>query len=248
MAILPGAEPFFFRGGERGVLLVHGFTGSPSEMRLLGEYLHRQGYTVLGPRLCGHGTSPAEMAATSWPLWYGAVEDGYHMLKDICQEVAVVGLSMGALLALKLAAEQPVTAAVSLCAPIFLAEKRLRWLPLYRLLRRFHPKKRRTLANVDPSYSICYELTPLASLQQLLQLIEQVKRLLPNLTVPLLIMQSRHDHTVQPRSADYIYETAAAAARELIWLKNSGHIITLDVEHELVFAQIERFLAAGWQE
>lgn len=241
MAILQGAEPFLLPGGKRGVLLVHGFTGSPSEMRLLGEYLNKVGYTVLAPRLCGHGTTPAEMAETKWLHWYSAVEDGYHLLKALCSEVCVVGLSMGGLLSLKLASEYPVTKLVSLAAPIYINDSRLPLLPVYRMFRNYVPKKRKKL-DVDPLYSVGYDETPLASLSSLLDLIKQVDKLLPAIYVPALIIQSRAEHTVRPASAVHIYKSLGSHDKKLIWLEKSGHIVTLDIEKEHVFEHIASFL------
>lgn len=241
MAILKGAEPFLLPGGRQGVLLVHGFTGSPSEMRLLGEYLHALGYTVLAPRLCGHGTSAAEMAETKWPHWYSSVEDGYHFLKALCSEIYVVGLSMGGLLSLKLAAEYPVERLVSLAAPIQIHDRRLPLLPLYRLFRRTVTKKRKPM-DVDPRYSVCYDETPLSSLSSLLELIKHVSGLLPAVTVPALVIQSRAEHTVRPESAAYIYERLGSKEKKLIWLEKSGHVITLDSERDTVFTYIKNFI------
>jgi len=241
LTILQGAEPFLLPGGERGVLLIHGFTGSPSEMRLLGEYLNAQGYTVLAPRLCGHGTSAEEMATTIWPHWYGVVQDGYHLLKGLCKEIAVVGLSMGGLFALKMGIDYPITKVVSLAAPIYLTDKRLPMLGFVRLFRRFVPKKRRSL-KVDPIYSVCYDRTPLASLSSLLELIKHVDQQLPRLDKPVLIMQSRREHTVQPKSAKHIYDRVGSVEKKLIWLEKSGHIITLDIERDAVFGCIADFL------
>ncbi|VBB07540.1 serine aminopeptidase s33 [Lucifera butyrica] len=242
MAIIRGAEPFILPGGSRGALLIHGFTGAPSEMRLLGEFLHNKGFTVLAPRLCGHGTSPEEMARTQWPHWYSAVEDGFHILTGLCSEIVVVGLSMGGLLGLKLTAEYPsITKVVSLSTPIRIADKRLPLLPLYRVFRDYAPKKRRRL-KVDPFYSVCYETTPLKSLSSLLELIRHVDKLLPLIDRPALIMQSRVEHTVRPESAQHIYQRLGSKEKKLIWLEKSGHIVTLDVEKEQVFETIAEFL------
>lgn len=242
MAIIRGAEPFLLPAGRRGVLLVHGFTGSPSEMRLMGEFLQQRGFTALGPRLCGHGTSTAEMAGTSWPHWYSAVEDGYHFLKAVCDDVAVVGLSLGGLLALKLASEYPVRSIVSLNTPIFIADKRLPLLPLVRLFRSFMPKKRRPLA-VDASYSISYDQTPLNSLGSLLELIKEVDGLLPQIDASTLVIQSRREHTVRPESAEHIYDRLGSPDKKLVWLERSGHVATLDVEHRELFEIVADFLA-----
>lgn len=240
MPILPGAEPFLFTDGPTGCLLVHGFTGSPSEMRLLGEHLHRQGFTVLAPRLCGHGTTPEEMARTGSAHWYSAVMDGYLILRSLCQRIYVVGLSMGGLLTLKLAAEYPTAGIVLLNTPIYIQDRRLVFLPLYRLFRRFVYKKRRPLA-VDPRYCVHYDRTPLSSLTSLLSLIEEVKLLLPVVKTPALIVQSRADRTVRPDSAAYIHARLGSKEKSLIWFKHSGHIITLDAEREQVFNLVENF-------
>ena len=241
MPIISGAEPFFLPGGNKGVLLVHGFTGSPSEMRLMGDYLNRLGYTVLGPRLCGHGTSVEEMARTAWPHWYSGVEDGYHILKSITDSVDVVGLSMGGLLGLKLAAEYPVSKVIALSTPIFIAEKRLPLLPIYRLFRDFIPKRRRRLP-VDQKYSVNYDTTPLSSLSSLLALVKHVDSLLPLVKAPTLVIQSRSEHTVKPESAEHIYDRLGSLEKRLVWLERSGHIVTLDIEREKVFECVAGFL------
>ena len=241
LAILQGAEPFLLPGGDQGVLLVHGFTGSPSEMRLMGEYLNKIGFTVLAPRLCGHGTSPAEMAETKWLHWYSAVEDGYHFLKGLCRNIHVAGLSMGGLLSLKLAAEYPVAKVVSMAAPIYINERRLPLLPVYRLFRSYVPKKRKKM-DVDPLYSVGYDETPLASLSSLLELIKIVDGLLPAVTAPALIIQSCAEHTVRPHSASHIYKGLGSAEKKLIWLEKSGHVVTLDSEREQVFTYTASFL------
>ncbi|MDF2874120.1 MAG: hypothetical protein K0R22_803 [Sporomusa sp.] len=240
---MPGAEPFFLQGGEKGVLLVHGFTGAPSEMRLAGEYLNKLGYTVFAPRLPGHGTTPEEMAKTAWPHWYDSVEDGYHLLAGICTSVAAVGLSMGGLLTLKLASEYPLRRLAVISAPIYIANKRLKLLPLYRMFTNFVPKKRKRLLDVGEQYSITYDVTPLSSLSSLLELVKHVMGVLPLVTVPALIVQSTKEHTVEPESAQYIYDKLGSAEKQLVWLNKSGHIVTLDLERDYVFQLLDQFLA-----
>lgn len=239
---MEGAEPFFLPGGASGVLLIHGFTGSPAEMRLLGDFLHKEGYTVLAPRLAGHGTIVEDMANTKWPHWYSSVEDAYHILRAICNNITVIGLSMGGLLTFKLAAEYQVDRIVSLSTSIFIADKRLDMLPVYRMFRDFVPKKRKIYADIEPKYSVGYAATPLSSLSSLLDLIEHVDSLLPIIQTPLLIVQGRQDHTVQPRSAEYIYDRVASNEKTLMWLEKSGHIVTIDIEREQIFRKISEFL------
>ena len=239
--IMPGAEPFLLKGGSRGVLLLHGFTGSPAEMKLLGESLNKKGFTVLGIRLPGHGTQICDMETTNWRHWYGAAVDGHHLLTALCDEINVVGLSMGGLLALKLAAEHPVNRVAALSTPIFLTARRLHLLPLYRAFRRVVPKKRRDY-DIDPRYYVGYDSTPLDSLASLLELIQSVQTDLPKVHCPSLLIQSRREHTVRPESATFIYERLGAQIKELFWLEKSGHVITIDIEREIVFNKVAEFL------
>ena len=106
--IIRTAEPFFFPGEGKnariGCLVTHGFTGAPKEMRWLGEYLHRQGYTVCGVRLAGHATRPADMVRSRWQDWLLSLEDGYALLRSCTEQVCLLGLSMGGVLSLAAAA------------------------------------------------------------------------------------------------------------------------------------------------
>lgn len=242
MAIMPGAEPFLLPGSGRGVLLIHGFTGSPAEMRPLGDHLRGQGYTVLCPRLAGHGTTPADMAGTRWPHWYAGAEDGFHLLGGMCDDITAVGLSMGGLLALKLAAEYPLARVVSINAPVFLLDKRLPLLPFYRLFRRYEQRKQRELHPGDREH-VAYDRVPLACLASLLDLIKHTDELLPSVTIPSLLIQSRHEHTVRPDSALHLRRRLGGRDRRLVWLERSGHVATLDVEHQQVFKYISDFFA-----
>src|SRR5437867_4161013 len=122
---LPGSRPL-------GCLLVHGFTGTPAEMRPLGEALAKRGFPVHAVRLAGHGTSIDDLAGTRWPEWFASVEDGVAQLLATAPRLAVAGMSMGSLLALHLAATRPAdVAALVLCGtPLRLSDWRLRTLPL----------------------------------------------------------------------------------------------------------------------
>lgn len=242
--ILQGAEQFFWQGGKHGVLLVHGFTGSPAEMLLLGRYLHEQGYTVLGVRLAGHGTTPKDMARMSRRDWYDSVCDGYSILSCCCSKISVVGQSMGGLLSLKLAASLPLASVAVLAAPIFIHEDKM----LYALPERekcvgkYKKKNRRQIADIPEVCNASYGEMPLVSVHELLDLIESAKKDLFRISCPLLVMQSHNDHTVRERSANYIYRRAGTKEKELYWLDNSGHLLTIDCQRQEVFEQVGRFL------
>ena len=242
--IINGAEPFLLPGGSKGVLLIHGFTGSPSEMILLGNYLYRQGYTVLGVRLNGHGTTVEEMSHTDWHQWYHSACDGYHLLRGICSEISVIGLSMGGLLAMRIGRDFLVKKIVSMSAPIFIAnERNLRFLPpVERSVGRYQRKNRRNLPELAKRYNVSYSQMPLVCVHQLLDVIKETKKMLPEITKPILIVQSENDHTVKVESGQYIYEHVQSEEKELLQLKLSGHLVTLDIEHDKLFEEIELFL------
>lgn len=243
--IINGAEPFLLPGSSKyGVLLVHGFTGSPSEMILLGNRLYHEGFTVLAPRLTGHGTSIYDMENTTSMQWLGSVYDGYHLLRGICENIYVVGLSMGGILTLKLGMEMPIKKAVIMSAPIFLAkEKNLRFLPnKAKSVGRFQRKNRRHIPEVAKRYNISYPQMPLLCVHELISFIEDVKTNLDKFTIPSLIIQSKNDHTVKAESGKYIYDHIASSKKEYFELDYSGHIITLDVEKDKAFEEIINFL------
>jgi carboxylesterase len=245
--ILNGAESFFLPGGPHGVLLVHGFTGSPSEMVLLGGALHHQGFTVLCMRMAGHGTTPEDMEHMNWENWFDSVMDGYSLLEGCCERISVVGHSMGGLMAMLLSTRAEIYKIVSLAAPIFIADEReLRLLPPREQSQgQFVPKRRKRLPGIPGICNVAYRRMPLVSVHELLNCIRYVRGQLSQVQRPLLIMQSHKDHTVQPQSAEYIYENTASQEKRIEWLEESGHLLPVDSERETVFAKTAEFLSAA---
>lgn len=242
MKIIEGAEEFLLQGtNNKGVLLIHGYTGTPAEMRLLGEHLYQEGYTVLGVRLPGHGTTPEELNETIWQDWYAEAKKGFERLEKCCSEVMVAGLSMGGLLAIKVAAELPVKKAAFLSAPMFVFDKRITFVSI---LRFFIPvlKKRKRNYFVAEKYNLAYDIMPTKPLVSLFKLVDICKKqLLKKITVPCIVMQSKIEHTVEPKSAQYIYDKISSEKKKIVWFEKSGHILTLDVEREKVFKEISKF-------
>lgn len=247
MQIMEGAESFLLEGNKKkAVLLLHGYTGTTAEMRPLGDYLHALGYTVLCVRLPGHGTSVDDLEQTTATQWYEAAAQGCDTLLAQYAEVYVAGLSMGALLAIKIAACKGIKKAVFISAPIYVRDKRTPFLPLLRYFIRYLPKRKRNYQDMD-KYCQAYTKMPTKPLTSLFALVKECKQLLlPAIHIPCLILQSTIEHTVKPKSAQYIYEHVgtAAAQKKLVWYEHSGHILTLDSEHEQVFAEIGAFFDA----
>ena len=151
---------------------------------------------------------------------------------------------MGALLALRLAAQKRVTGVVTLAAPIFIDEGRgMKHLPpRSACIGRFHPKLRKFLHDVPESCKATYDRMPLIAIHELVGFIERVKVLLPKVRAPLLLVHSLHDHTAHRRSLRYIYDHAGSAHKEVLWLVRSGHLVMLDAERAIVFRRTAEFL------
>ena len=158
--------------------------------------------------------------------------------------VYVAGLSMGGLLAIKLAAKLPVKKAAFISAPIFVQDKRAPLLAFLRFFIHYLPKHKKNYQELQ-KYCISYAKMPTKPLVSLFKMLNECKnKLLSEIKIPCLILQSKTEHTVQPRSAEYIYnKLATAAGRRLVWFEHSGHILTLDREHEAVFKEIADFFA-----
>lgn len=234
----------FFREGNKEVmcLLIHGFTGSPADMRVLGDYLLNKGYGVAGLLLPGHGTTPQDLATRRWPEWFKAVEDEYLRLRERYEIVIPIGLSMGGILVLHLAAKYEVKGLVSLSAPVFLADKRAYQavetdLEFFRK-ERTAEEKARNLAEGRFSY----EAIPIQALASLIEFIDIVKEELGEIEAPSLCIQSQDDPLVNPQSAQYLYDHLGSIQKKLVWLEKSKHVITLGVERQQVFEAIELFL------
>jgi len=242
--ILPGAEPFLLPGGRRGVILIHGFTGLPAELLLLGQHLQQKGFTVLGVRLAGHGTDVNDMSHMTDEDWMDSVRDGYAILSGLTDEISVIGHSMGGLFAMLLGAECEVAKVVSIAAPIFIApEQGLEALPTREASAgMFVPKSRRHLKNVPAAANKTYRKMPLVSVHELLDTIEHTKGSIENLTAPLLIIHSHDDHTADPKSAEYIYEKAKSGRKEICWFDEGGHLLPLTEQRDKLFERIGEFL------
>ena len=243
--MINGGEPFFLNGGgSSGVLLIHGFTGLPAELFLLGQFLNQKNFTVLCPRLAGHGVDENNLMRTTKDDWFNSVLDGFYILRGACEKIFVVGHSMGGILTLKLAAEQKISKIVTLAAPIFIDDG----LGLVNLPPREFcsdaciVQPRRKLIDVPQAANEVYKKTPLISVHELIDLIGDVKKILPKITTPILIMHGEEDHTAQPRSARFIMDNIGSEQKFITTVANSGHLLPLDENRDFVFEEIFKFL------
>jgi carboxylesterase len=250
----PGADGFAFSGSRPlGCLLVHGLTATPDEMRPLGETLAAEGFPVRAVRLAGHATDVADLAGTRWTDWFGSVEEGWALLHREVEAIAVAGMSLGALLALHLAATRPGDVrALALCGtPLRLGDVRARWLPALAripwITRRWPTIPKPNGPDIaDPAVraaSRSYRATPLASVVELLRLQALVQGELSRVTQPVLLLHGRLDHSVPFRNVYLVRRGVASRVVETHVLPRSWHVVTLDYDRDEVARLTADFLA-----
>lgn len=227
-------DAFFWKAGETGALLVHGFTATTAEVRLLGKYLHERGYTVSGPLLPGHQTTPHDMNRKRWQEWTSAVGDAYKQLAACCKRVFVCGESMGALLALYLASEHPEIVGIVVYSPALFVANHSSTMRLARLLHRFVPyikKPVREPSDADARWK-GYAVNPVPALVQMHKLQQEVCKRLAAIHQPILVVQGRLDQTIDLRSGEIIMHGVSSEEKEIHWLAESTHCVILDKEWE----------------
>lgn len=246
--LIPTAEPFFIPGGRTGCLMVHGFTGTPKEMRPMGAYLAERGHSVIGVRLSGHATRIEDMMRTRWQDWVASVEDGWHLLSGICDEVFVIGLSMGGALSLLFGAQFPVAGIVSMSAPYELPVSKLlrMMLPLGKalsLVMRYQDKPPENWFKPERAEEhIFYPRDPVRPGVELDLLLRHMRAGLASISAPTLLMHSHDDLYVPPDHMPRIFAELGSEQKEMFWVKNASHPITVDGERELVFAKAAAFI------
>ncbi|MFC4332187.1 alpha/beta hydrolase [Streptomyces andamanensis] len=243
MPVLPGAEPFRHEGGEVGVLLCHGFTGSPQSLRPWAEYLSGHGLTVSLPLLPGHGTRWQDMQVTGWQDWYAEVDRELRVLGERCAQVFVAGLSMGGALALRLAAKHG--DAVSGVVVVNPANKvhglSAYALPVARHLVRTTKGIASDIARED-SAELGYDRVPLHSAHSLRTFFRLVDGELPQVTQPLLLLRSPQDHVVPPADSARILGRVSSVDVTEILLEQSYHVATLDHDADRIFEESLAFI------
>jgi carboxylesterase len=232
-----------------GCLLIHGFSGNPSEMRWMGNYLAEQGMRVEAVRLAGHGTDPAELKHITWRDWLQSAAEGLERLAHGRGRVVIVGFSMGGLLGLHLCAANPelVSGLITIASPVYFRDRRIHLIPVVRHLVHWH-HVRRPGTHIDPEAHTryrAYRRYPLIAVDQLLDLMRVTRKVIPQVSTPTLIMHGMRDHVIHPKSAYYLFRQIGASAKELVWWGNSGHGVVFDAEREDVWRRVYEFALEG---
>lgn len=240
-----GPAPFLLEGGPAAVLLLHGLTGSPAEMRPLGLELHRRGLTVAGSLLPGHGTTTEDLEGVRWKDWQEHAEAALLELQARCETVFVGGLSLGSLLALSLAAHHSeVAGAITYSPALRLSDPRWRLVPWLKHVQRRVPKPPDQFFDERGRIHIwSYDVLPLTAAHELLRLTTEARRLLPRIRCPLLIVHSTADRVIHRNSVALLRDRVGSSAVEVVPLERSGHVVTLDGEWETVADRTYDFIA-----
>ncbi len=237
MPVMPGAEAFSHQGGSTGVLLCHGFTGSPQSMRAWADYLADAGLSVALPRLPGHGTTWQEMAKTRWEDWFAEVDRAFDELQSSSDEVFVMGLSMGGCLALRLAEVRgDAVRGLVLVNPSVAADT---WLfALAPVLKLLVPSLKGVASDIkkEGAVELGYDRTPVKAAASLPGLWRTTQQHLGELTQPVLVFRSTVDHVVGPNSYKALEQGIPRDRLEVRMLANSYHVATLDNDAEAIFS------------
>ncbi len=257
-------DPFLFRGGPSGCLLVHGFTGGPDETQALGVHLASAGHTVLGLRLPGHHGPPEELAAVRWADWLAAVQGGLAYLRARCATVSLVGFSLGGALALLVAADKPVERLAVISTPMYLQSA---WpVPLLAIARHttpwYYPLSQASFADPELRAQILQRAPDadlddplvqarlrgeirisLAALDELRIALSHSRRALPRVRAPILVMHGRADEVAPLASPQIILSGVASPRRELAWWDDTGHQLLIHGPHrQAIYRRVETFL------
>ncbi|MFN8500258.1 MAG: alpha/beta fold hydrolase, partial [Anaerolineae bacterium] len=255
-------DSFVLEGGPAGALLIHGFTGDPSEVRGLADALHARGYTVHAPLLPGHGALPDALQGVTWQQWLAAALHAYDYLDGRCERVYIGGFSMGGALAILAALERPAAAVTLMATPVGMGSWLTSLLPLAATVFPWwypmmganldDPSLRQRLAIVLPDVDLdnpearkgmVREMRmPTAALDTLFRLLKRARDHAPYLTVPALVMQGQQDRVVPPRDAAVLYGLLGSADKRLLTFERSGHMLVSDVEREAVWDAVAAFL------
>ena len=235
-------QPFFFEGGKRAVLLLHGFTGNSADVRMLGRFLETKGYTCHAPHYKGHGVPPEELVTTGPSDWWKDVMMAYDLLKSKgYDEIAVAGLSLGGVFSLKLGYTVPIKGIVPMCAPMYIKSEEVMYEGVLQYARDYKKYEGKSPEEIEFEMNKFVE-TPMNTLRALQDLIADVRNHIDHIYAPTFVVQARHDKMINIDSANIIYNTIESPVKEIKWYEESGHVITLDKERNQLHEDVFHFL------
>lgn len=242
-------KPFTFKAGKRAVLLLHGFTGNSADVRQLGRFLEKKGYTCHAPQYKGHGVPPEELVHTGPNDWWNDVMEAYNHLKELGhEEIAVCGLSLGGVFSLKLGYNVPIKGIIPMCAPMYIKSEEVMYQGILDYAREFKKFERKDDETIEREMEK-FNKTPMNTLKALQNLIANVRDDIDLTYAPLFVVQARHDEMINTDSANIINDRASSPIKQMKWYENSTHVITLGAEKDQLHEDIYQFLEKlDWSE
>lgn len=250
-------------GCKRAVLLFHGMTGSPFEMKKIGRALFDAGFDVYCYCLPGHGTSPISIKEVKWQDWYSSSVEHYCFLAERYTEVYLGGLCMGAVLALCIAMEyKDVKGILGLSTTLYLDGWTIPWynflmpIGLHTILRYYYsfPERepyglknealRKKIALLQKKNTVALDNYPMSCIYELLKMSRYARHNMSKVEAPVLLMHAKDDDLTSPKSAEFVYKHISSKIKEYIKLENSYHLIVMDNERDFVFSKSIEFLKA----
>ena len=241
-------EPFYFPGNNgKAVLLLHGWTSVPYELRRLGKYLNENGYTILAPLLRGHGTKPEDLENITWEDWLCDATRAHEELAKNHKEIYVAGTSMGANLTLMLAKNKSDVSGIILMATPYKVKLEKISAFFANIIKLFKKYNKKFYPPTFGSSSIItrlisYQIYPIKSVLELYELIKISRKILPKVKQPCLILQSNSDHIVTKNSLEKIYEKIGSKIKEKKYIHRAYHTFISDIKNEHIFQDILDFI------
>lgn len=229
---------FFLRGNTTGFLLIHGFTATTTEVRPMAEKLHQAGYTTAAPLLPGHGTHPDDLNRSTWHMWLEKVKQTYErLIREDYHRIFIIAESMGALLAIELAAQHPKIDGLILFSPALKVEG----IWLARLLAPFKDYIKKNGKDDGLPWK-GYNVYPVKAMVELHKLQKHAQTLLPKITQPTLVFTGGQDQKISTESIDILLNGLQSTEKQHINLEKSGHTILLDQQQDEAFEHILEFI------
>lgn len=238
--VIEGAATYEKRNGSIGILVCHGFVGTPQSVRAICEQFSAQGYSVLAPRLKGHGTHYTDLERCTGDDWFQSLEQAYLQLATYCTDIYVVGQSMGGTLALQLISKY------SVIRGLILINAALSVPTLTEMVKtatsRYVPAEKPDIKAADVE-EITYDKIPIAAIRQLHHVIDRTVPILSQVRCPILAITSTIDHVVPPENSATILRAVASEVKKSVMLHNSYHVATLDHDQAVIVQETDHFIS-----
>lgn len=242
-------RPFTFEAGPRAVLLLHGFTGHSADVRMLGRFLEKKGYTSHAPIYRGHGLPPEELLKASPDDWWEDVQKSFQHLRDLgYQEIAVAGLSMGGALGLKLAYSEQIMGVIPMCTPMFFDNEKQLTAGFELFSKEYKQLEQKDELTINNELQKLMENVP-ETFELIGEFVEDVNKNVDMIYTPTMVVQAGKDEMINPESANYIYDHVETDHKEIKWYDEAGHVITLSQEKDQLHEDIYAFLESlDWED